>query len=121
MKKVVLLGVCFFSFMFPMEEKSAREKYGHCLGSATGKDLWRSGYNFSEDTYYKVHLKCCIFEYQRGVFLDCFPLKQGKVIQNHTDCNAYCEENLKLYGLSGYKTCLQQCALVYQINNQLKQ
>lgn len=120
MKKVMVLIMFFCSFVCAMEQQAAREKYGRCLSSATGKHLWHHGYSFPGDTYYKVHLKCCMLEYQRGIVLDCSLLKQGKAIEDHAGCVAYCENNLSWYGRDNQNTCLRQCALVYRVNDQLK-
>jgi hypothetical protein len=61
-----------------------------------------------------------MLEYRQGIFLDCSPLKQNKEIKDYNGCVAYCENNLSWYGQDNQNTCLRQCALVYQVDNQLK-
>ena len=114
MKKVMLLLMFSHSFICAMEKKIARKNYGRCLSSATGKQLWHPGYNFSEDTPYKIHLLCCMSSYRQSGMLDCSSSRSSKIIKDYSGCVAYCEDNLSLYGQDNHKTCLKQCVLVYQ-------
>ena len=121
MKKIIVLFLLSCLPVLAMEQKSLRkERYGRCLSSATGKDLWHPGYSFSIHTHYNIHLKSCMETYRHGVFFECFSFKQGKAIESYADCANYCEDNLVLYGQDSHKICLRQCALVYTLNDQLK-
>lgn len=122
MKIFIVFFLLSYVPVLAMEQGPLRkERYGHCLSSATGKDLWHPGYSFPINTYYNIHLRSCMETHMHGLFLECFPFKQGKAIGSYADCANYCGDNLVLYGQDSHKICLRQCALVYTMNDLLKE